>query len=457
MDGDPHSLVPFFFILILLVLTGSVLSMIRIALSAVSKPKLHSLIETGNKKYQPVLDAAEKSGFHMESLTIGILFLVIISGCLGSIGFSAPLGRTLLSLGMSPNAALVFAILIIACGIMVSFFILGEVILRQLALVIPESVISAMLPVLRLTSILVYPLYLVSRNISAFMNKAFFRNSNRNANGNASSDINRAAAASRQDMTETELYHALLEGEKSGFVESEERTMVEGVFYLGDRPVSAFMTHRSEIMWLDIGVDRPEAREAADKSGSQLFFPVASGDLDEIVGMVAVKDIYRALLSDPWPGLKSIMKPPYFIPETMSALKAFEAFKKADANYLFVMDEYGGFAGILMVRNLIEEIVGELTASPGEEETIVKQNDGTWLADGGVNIDDAAKELGLTRLGAGLGAEQGEYHTLAGFILYLAGEIPKTEAYFDYSGYRFKIVDMDHNRIDKIMISKIIA
>ena len=249
-------------------------------------------------------------------------------------------------------------------------------------------------------------------------------------------------------MTEAELRHALLEGEKSGVVESEERTMVEGVFYLGEKPVSAFMTHRSEILWLDINAGPEEARSAAEKAETQRFLPVVRGDLDEVAGAVSVRDIFRSLLDDSWPGLKSIMRPSYFIPGTMSALKAFEAFKKANANDLFVMDEYGGFAGILTVRSLIEEIVGELSTTSAGEETIAKQEDGTWLADGGVSIDDAARELNLRLPAFG-------YHTLAGFILDLAGEIPRTGAYFDYNGYRFKIVDLDGNRIDKIMISRI--
>ena len=253
----------------------------------------------------------------------------------------------------------------------------------------------------------------------------------------------------KKKMTEEKLHLALLEGEKSGVVESRERTMVEGVFYLGDRPVSAFMTHRSEIKWLDINADPVEARKTADEAGTQNCLPVADGNLDKVEGAVSVQNVFRTLLDEPWPGLKTVMRQPFFIPQTMSALKAFEAFKRADADDLFVMDEYGGFAGILTVRNLIEEIVGELSASP--EAEIIKQEDGSYLADGGVSIDDAARELELKELGD----EQSEYHTLAGFILYLAGEIPKTGAYFDYEGYRFKVVDLDHNRIDKIMIKKI--
>jgi len=256
---------------------------------------------------------------------------------------------------------------------------------------------------------------------------------------------------SSQGMTEEDIRNALLEGEKSGVVESTERAMVEGVFYLGDRLVRAFMTHRSEIVCLDIDAKADEARKAVEESGDQLCFPVVNGDLDNIAGMVLIRDIYRAVFMDTWPGLKSVMRSPCFIPETMSALKAFEAFKRSDANDLFVMDEYGGFAGILTVHNLIEEIVGELSRKGTEGEDIVKQKDGSWLAEGGVSLDDTALALELESLGA----EQSEYHTLAGFILDLAGEIPKAGSHFDYEGYRFVISKLDGNRIDKITILKI--
>ena len=263
-----------------------------------------------------------------------------------------------------------------------------------------------------------------------------------------------SGGTSRRGMTEEDLqqdlHQVLLEGEKSGVVETEERTMVEKVFYLGDRTVSAFMTHRSEVQWLDQEASAEEAKEAAKNSGGQLYIPVADRNLDEVTGVVSVQDVWKSLLDDPWPGIKSIMRNPYLIPETMTALKAFEAFKKAESLCLFVMDEYGGFAGLLTVRSLIEEIVGELSASSGKGETIVKQEDGTWLADGGVSIDDAARELDL----GSLGENSSEYHTLAGFILELAGEIPRTGAHFDYNGYRFKILSLDGNRIEKIMISK---
>jgi putative hemolysin len=248
-------------------------------------------------------------------------------------------------------------------------------------------------------------------------------------------------------MTEDELRLALAEGEKSGVVESEERTMVEGVFYLGDQPVETFMTHRSEIQWLDINATAAEAKAAAEYR-EQRFFPVADGTLDEVVGVAAARDILLALLEKPWEGLKPIMKSPHFVPKTMSALKAFESFKREDEDFLCVIDEYGGFAGVLTVKNLIEEIVGDLSGTAADGEEILLQDDGTWLVDGSVNMDDLAEALGI----GGLLGEHPDYHTLAGFVLSLAGEIPRTGASFIWHGFEFKIVDMDGNRIDKLLI-----
>jgi putative hemolysin len=213
------------------------------------------------------------------------------------------------------------------------------------------------------------------------------------------------------------------------------------------------MTHRSEIQWLDIRAGAEEIRAMVREHGAQGCFPVADGTLDEISGGVFLEDILQALSEGLSQGLSPLIKKVGFIPETMSALKSFEAFKRGETDYLFVMDEYGGFAGLLSVRDLIEEIVGQLSENAGEEESILPQEDGTWLADGSASIDDIAAVLDLDSLTE----SHQDYHTLAGFILSLAGEIPKTAASFSSNGFNFKIVDMDGNRIDKVLISKVPA
>jgi putative hemolysin len=259
------------------------------------------------------------------------------------------------------------------------------------------------------------------------------------------------AGAEQPGMTEDELRHALLEGEKSGIVESKERTMVEGVFYLGDRPLGTFMTHRSDIQWLDINDSPQDIRAKALEYRSQRCFPVVDGTLDAIIGAAYLEDIILDLASASPAGLRAITKKAIFAPETMPALKAFESFRRGKADFLLVMDEYGGFAGMVRVHDLMEEIVGELTTPGGETEQAVQQEDGTWLVDGGLNIDDAARLLSLP----GLSAASGDYHTLAGFVLSLAGELPRTGDSFVYQGCRFTVVDMDGNRIDKVMIKAV--
>jgi putative hemolysin len=253
----------------------------------------------------------------------------------------------------------------------------------------------------------------------------------------------------------------------------QERSVLDGMSYLGDRPVETFMAHRSEITWLEAGADAGEVQETLKAHPEQRFFPVAGGALDNIKGVVSDRKILESLLdSKPWPGLRAICSRPHFIPQSMSALKAFDVFHRENTDYLCVIDEYGGFSGVLPIRNLLEELVGELVRSesaselaPGsQEEEIVYQDDGTVLSDGSVNIDELAESLEAQGMMSGFADALGEhpaYHTLAGFILDIAGEIPRTGASFDYRvrleapAWRFKIVDMDGNRIDKVLISRL--
>ncbi|MDR3147994.1 MAG: CBS domain-containing protein, partial [Treponema sp.] len=211
----------------------------------------------------------------------------------------------------------------------------------------------------------------------------------------------------------------------------------------------------------DIHAKPQEIRDLILKGRDQGCLPLAEDTLDNILGGLYREDLLRALVENPSReagqdsgqvggigNLKSLVRRVPFIPETMSALKAFESFRRGNTDYLFVMDEYGGFSGILSVRDLIEEIVGELTA--GEDEEIHLQENGTWVAGGSVNIDDAIRVLGLDSLA---GEDHPDFHTLAGFILSIAEEIPRPGAHFTYGNFEFTILDMDGNRIDHVLIS----
>ena len=338
---------------------------------------------------------------------------------------SAQLGRF--------SQALVIAISVLALGIIAA--LLGDALPGLLSRTRPEKIAAALIPLIKILSVPMMPFALPAMKFATFFNAAF----------HAETGDNSITEEELQD----ELRHTLLEGEKSGLVESKERTMVEGVFYLGDRPVGAFMTHRSEIQWLDYNAPYDEIREKALEYRRQRCFPVVNGGPDEIAGAVYLEDIIIDQ-SLPHPlGLRAIMTKAQFVPETMSALKAFESFKQGQADFLFVMDEYGGLAGIISSRTLVEEIVGELSAPLAREEPLIRQEDGSWLAEGTLNIDAAAKALSLTGL-----PEEDDFHTLAGFVLHLSGELPGIGDSFEYQGYSFKVKEMDGNRIDKLLISK---
>jgi putative hemolysin len=410
------------------VLAGGFFALVEMALGSVRKGRLRSLAEGGDQACLRALEAVDNSSPYPQVCRLWIAALRILAGVLG--GFLVrPPGNP----RAEGNLALAYIPLLGLAAL-----ILGLVVPRIIAAAAPEKTIARLLPAIRLFSLLSRPLLRCYALINTAARRLFRLDT----------------AAETTGMTEDELRGALAEGEKSGVVESKERTMVEGVFYLGDRPAGAFMTHRSELEWIDSHATAQDVRDLILKKRDQDCFPVAENTLDNILGALYREDFLCALAEGPsWERdfgqrLKSLIRTVSFVPETMSALKAFEAFRRGNTNHLFVMDEYGGFSGILSVRNLIEEIVGELSAAAGEE--IRPHENGGWIAGGSVNFDDAIRVLGMDSLA---GEDHPDFHTLAGFILSIAEEIPRPGARFVYRGFEFKILSMDGNRIDQVLIA----
>ncbi|MDR0629848.1 MAG: hemolysin family protein [Treponema sp.] len=418
------------FMLVIIVVKGGV-SLVETAFIASRKTWLRAKAAEPNKQYRTVLEVVENPLLFLSALRISTGFLRILAGVLGGMGILGYL-HTWFASGepVSPWGEYLAAVILTAV-ITLLMFILGDTLPKQIALIAPERITAGALPCIKVLVVICTPLNCIITRIGVLIRRCL-----------------RIDTTPAIGMTEDELWIALKEGEKSGIVERTERTMVEGVFYLGDRPVGTFMTHRSDITWLDSRAELELIRHTALEHRDQRYFPVAEGTLDAVTGVVSVQDILLALLNGPWPGLSAIMKRPCFVPETLSALKAFAAFKRGHTDFLLVMDEYGGFSGVLSVWNLIEEIVGQLSTPALGTKAILLQDDGTYLVEGSVNIDAIAESLGFDHL---LGEHQA-YHTLAGFILSLAEEIPRPGATFAYYGYRFTIAAMDGNRIHKVLI-----
>lgn len=428
------------FIILALIIASGFFSLFDHALRFSRKTRLQKEAGNGdarrgkireNEKYRRALEAAADPEPLLAAARFWICVLRILSAVLAGL-HAAPFIQTPAGAIPAGPAVVVTVIVLTTAALSFAAILLGELVPRFIARSAPEQIVAATLPLFSILAFPLRPLSFLVRRLGDLLRLIFPPENFRPA------------------ITEDELRLALMEGEKSGIVESKERTMVEGVFYLGDRLVGAFMTHRSEIQWLDAGAAAEDIRSKVLEYRSQRCFPVADGTPDAIIGAAYLEDIILDQASPSPRGLRAVMKKAQFVPETMSALKAFEAFKRGEADFLFVMDEYGGFAGMISVRDLVEEIVGELSAPGPEEDPVIQQEDGAWLADGSLNIDEAAEFLSLP----GLASEHADYHTLAGFVLSLAGELPRTGESFVYQGFRFKVVDMDGNRIDKLLISR---
>ncbi|WP_461245884.1 hemolysin family protein [Treponema sp. R6D11] len=426
---DSHLFISILITFALIILSG-VFSLFDSALSLCRKTRLE---KEEAKKYKAVLKTLEAP--HKLSLSCrlwGNIFKVFaVFPAIAVLSFLIAMFKHSVNFTFLP---FFIALYIIILGVIIT--LLGDNLPKLLSNAKPEKIAALLLPAMKFFSFFMIPFILPAIKFNSFFNSKI----------RSEIDDSNITEAELQD----ELRNTLIEGEKSGVVESGERDMVEGVFYLGDRPVRAFMTHRSEIQLLDINSPYDEIRAKAVEYREQRCFPVVNASPDEIVGAVYTEDIIiDHALKTPF-GLRAIMKKAQFIPETMPAIKAFSSFKQGQSNFLFVMDEYGGLAGLLSITSLVEEIVGELSISAVSEEPLIKQEDGSFLADGTLNIDDAAKALELTGF-----EEEKDFHTLAGLILHIAGELPRIGDSFNYQGYKFKVLDKDGNRIDKILITKL--
>jgi putative hemolysin len=226
--------------------------------------------------------------------------------------------------------------------------------------------------------------------------------------------------------------------------------MVEQVFRLTDAAVKSLMTPRPEVVWLDLDDPAEEARRVV-ATGGYSRLPVARGDLDHVLGMVYAKDLLADGLGGRPFNLEDNLRPALYLPETITALEAVEQLRMNHTDAALVIDEYGGFEGLLTVEDILEAIVGDIPA-PGElvEPEAVQREDGSWLLDGTLPIDEIKELLGIDSLPY----EGSQYQTLAGLVLLCLERIPSAGDHFHCCGWRFEVLDMDRLRVDKVLAAK---
>jgi putative hemolysin len=250
-------------------------------------------------------------------------------------------------------------------------------------------------------------------------------------------------------ITEEEIKVLIEQGTRAGMFDEAEQDMVERVFRLGDRRVSALMTPRTKIIWLNLD-DSSEEIHANITQSIYSRFPVYQGSRDNVLGMIHVKDLFDRGLGCRPLDLQAVLQHPLFVPESMRALKVLELFKRSGTPIALVIDEYGHIQGLVTLNDVLEAIVGDIpTVDELTEPQAVQREDGSWLLDGMLPVDEFKEIFDVIKLP---GEETEEYQTLGGFVMLYMERIPLAGDHFEWEGLRFEVMDMDGNRVDKVLV-----
>jgi putative hemolysin len=419
--------------LLLLIIANGVLAMAEIAVVAARKTRLQQRANEGDAKVRAALELANAPTQFLSTIQMGITLVDILAGAFGGAtiarGLAVRLGHISWLVPYSEAVALGLVVMVITYLSLV----LGELVPKRLALHSPERIAAVVAPLMRLLSVL-----------TASANRLLSASTELVLRGLG------VRPATEPPVTEEEIIVLLEQGTRAGMFEKAERHMVESVFRLGDRRIGALMTPRTEIVWLDVD-DSPEELRHKIAASAHSSFLLAQGSIDNILGLVDAKDIVARCLAGQAVDLRTLVRQPLLVPESMRALKLLELFKQLGAHTALVIDEYGALQGLVTLHDLLEAIIGEirLAGQPAEPQ-IVQREDGSWLVDGLVPMDEFKEHFQLREVP---GEEEGVYQTLGGFVMMRLGRIPSAGDHFDWHGFRFEVVDMDGYRVDKVLVA----
>ena len=420
-------------VVLLLVLLNGVFSMSEMAVVSARKVRLEQLANAGDRDARAALDLANEPNRFLSTIQFGITLVGIFTGAFGGAALAAPLAAGLREMpGLATYAdAVAFTLVVIAITYLSLIF--GELVPKRLALNAPE----------RVARLVARPMGLLSRIATPFV-----------ALLGASTDLVLRALGVRptadEPVTEEEVAILIEQGTRAGVFDAAEGDVVESVFRLNDRTVSSLMTPRADVVWLDVDAPREELCRTVLRSGHSRF-PICRGGFDEVLGIVTTADVLASGTADRPLDLPALMRPATFLPETVTAFRAIESFKRSGEHLAIVIDEYGTSLGIIAVFDILEALVGGIP-SPEEaaEPPIVRRADGSWLLDGALPVEDVKEALTLDELP---GEDDGEYRTLGGLAMYQLGHVPTAGDHFEWNGLRFEVVDMDGRRVDKVLVA----
>lgn len=417
-------------VIIGLVLLNGLLAMSEMAIVASRKSKLQFLAESGSRRSALALKLAEKPENLLSAVQIGITLIGIMAGVVGGATIADRLAVYLATVSWLQAYATIVAGFIVVGGITFVSLVLGELVPKRIALSNPEKIATRTAGLMVRIEQITYPLV----KILTFSTNGILR-------------FLGVRKVAEPEVTEEEVKVLLEEGTKAGIFEEVEQDMVESVLTLDNRPISALMTPRTEVEWYDLN-DPISSFEAKIKAGSRSVFPVAIDTLDNVQGVVDVRDyLILKLQKKTKKNIREIMTNSLFVVESTPILKTVEMFKRTGIHIAMIIDEHGVVQGLVTINDVLEAIVGDISLS-GEPEAI-QRADGSWLIDGMLPLDEFKRIFNIDKW---LGEEQGHYYTMGGLLVVHLGRAPRAGDKMIWNNFSFEVVDMDGRRVDKIIV-----
>lgn len=428
-----HDMAQEVLIILLLIVVNGVFALAEVAVLASRKARLQQLAKEGGHKARAALELAESPNRFLSTVQIGITLIGVLAGAFGGATIAKEIAAYLKAFpSLSPHADSI-ALGLVVLVITYLSLVIGELVPKRIALHSPE----------RIASLVALPMQWLSALVSPLV--SFLTLST-----DVVTHLIGLRASKEPPVTEQEINVMIEQGTQAGVFEPAEHTMVKRVFRLGDRTVGSLMTVRQDIVWMDMDDSLDENLKILT-SNVYSRVPVCRGDLDNVEGILRAKDLLNQCLVCGIPDIKDVLQEPMFVPETLPALKLLEKMKESRTHIILVVDEYGTVKGLVTLNDILEAIVGDMPSlDETDEPYAVQREDGSWLLDGMLPMDEFKEIFGLGRLSD---EEPGRYLTLSGYVLTKMGRIPTAGDTFEADGLRFEIMDMDGNRIDKILVS----
>ena len=405
--------------------------MSEIALISARKNRLETAAKKGNTSAKTALDLANSPNKFLSTVQIGITLIGILTGIYSGDKITTDVETFFTTYTLTFPYAHSLAVGVVV--VILTFFslVFGELLPKRIGLNYPETIAKSVAVPMKVMSVVTAPFIWLLTTSTDFILKIF-----------------KIKPTADGKVTEEEIKAIIKEGTEVGEVQEIEQDIVERVFHIGDRKVNSLMTHRKSIVYLALDESYEELKaKILDELHS--VYPVCNENLDEVIGVVLLKDLFANIEKGDFDLQKIMIEPVYFIEHT-SAYKALENFKMSKIHYALVTDEYGVFQGIITLNDILEALVGDAADFSDEEYQLIAREDGTWLVDGQYSLHDFMTYFDLDDM-----LNDYEVTTVSGLIITELGSIPKQGEKLIWNKLEFEVMDMDGVKIDKILIKAI--